>query len=123
MGCFSGKGIRSSVAPARIDIKHGDSMMIKRKYVISNKVLGAGNFGKVFLAHNAANPDLKVAIKSLPKQKLAGKLDSIKEEIKILSRLDHPNIIKYYETFESPKYIYIVSELCEGGELFDYITH
>ena len=39
-----------------------------------------------------------------------------------MSTLDHPNIIKYHETFESPKYIYIVMEYCEGGELFERIT-
>ena len=84
--------------------------------------MGSGNFGKVFLAHSIANPDFKVAIKTLPKAKLIDQLDAIKEEMKILSTLDHPNIIKYYETFESPKYIYIVMEYCGGGELFEKIT-
>jgi serine/threonine protein kinase len=123
MGCSNGsEGFNRSISPRRTEIKHGDSIMIKKKYIITNKVLGAGNFGKVFLAHNAANPKLQVAIKSIDKKKVNGKLDAIKEEIKILSRLDHPNIIKYYETFESPNFIYLVSELCRGGELFDYIT-
>lgn len=68
MGCINGKGEGSNaITPQRMEVKHGDSMMIKRKYVITNQVLGAGNFGKVFLAYNSANHDLKVAIKSLPK--------------------------------------------------------
>jgi calcium-dependent protein kinase len=38
-----------------------------------------------------------------------------------LRKLDHPNIIKLYETFEDDRNIYMVTELCSGGELFDKI--
>ena len=45
----------------------------------------------------------------------------IREEITILNILDHPNIIKYFESYEDRYYMYIVMEYCSGGELFDYI--
>ena len=35
--------------------------------------------------------------------------------------LDHPNIIKLFETFEDANQIYLIMEVCEGGELFDKI--
>ena len=49
-------------------------------------------------------------------------MDLIKEEIKILQTLDHPNIVKYYETFESDNYMYLVMEYCSGLELFEKIS-
>ena len=45
----------------------------------------------------------------------------LKYEIDILKNLDHPNILRLYETFEDSNSIYLVTELCEGGELFDEI--
>eukprot|EP01068_Selenidium_serpulae_P013690 Selendium_serpulae@DN5992_c0_g1_i2.p1 len=38
-----------------------------------------------------------------------------------MKSLDHPNIVKLFETFEDERYIYLVLELCKGGELFDRI--
>ena len=49
-------------------------------------------------------------------------LTAIKKEINILKSLDHPNIIKVYEFFKTEKYIYIINELCTGGELFEKIV-
>jgi calcium-dependent protein kinase len=43
--------------------------------------------------------------------------------VKTLTTLDHPNIVKYYETYDDSKYIYLVMEYCKGGELFDKITN
>lgn len=38
-----------------------------------------------------------------------------------MQNVDHPNIVKYYETYEDEKYLYIVMEMCEGGEFGDKI--
>ena len=84
--------------------------------------MGAGNFGKVFLAHNLSDPEIKVAIKTINKKRLIGKMDLLKDEINILASLDHPNIVKYYETYESPNYLYLVMEYCQGGDLFKELT-
>jgi len=48
-------------------------------------------------------------------------LDRFKQEIAIMKIMDHPNIIKLFESFEDHRNIYLVLELCTGGELFDRI--
>ena len=127
MGCNQSKkhanGPISSRFPEQRAASSLDYKRITAKYKLSQTVLGAGNFGKVFLASSAADPDFKVAIKTISKKKVQDQLHTIRDEIKILSTLDHPNIIKYYETYESPNYIYLVMEYCQGGELFEKLTN
>lgn len=55
-------------------------------------------------------------------KKLSDQIDSIMQEVEILTHLDHPNIVKYYETYVDEKYIYLVMEYIGGGELFDKIA-
>ena len=55
-------------------------------------------------------------------KKIKDELDAIKEEVAILTKLDHPNIVRYYETYEDDKNIYLVMEYIGGGELFDKIA-
>jgi serine/threonine protein kinase len=43
-------------------------------------------------------------------------------EIQILDSLNHPHVIKLYETFDEGNDFYIITELVEGGELFDRIV-
>lgn len=46
----------------------------------------------------------------------------LEEELAILSQVDHPNIIKFHETYIDYRYVHIVMELAEGGELFEKIV-
>lgn len=97
---------------------------LKQNYVIDGKtkVLGSGAFGKVFMTTNKTDTRLQVAIKVLDKEKLHENIDCIMEEVAILNQLDHPSIVKYYETYDDNKYIYLVMEYITGGQLFDKIT-
>lgn len=80
-----------------------------------------GRYGKVFLAENKNDPSHKVAVKALPKKKLGKLLDRLRQEVVFLRKLDSPNIVKYYETYEDEENVYLVMEYCPGGELFDLI--
>merc|ERR1712232_131283 len=46
-------------------------------------------------------------------------LEQLRQEIFIMRELDHPNIVRLEEVYESENEIYLVQELCFGGELFD----
>lgn len=60
------------------------------------------------------------ACKEIAKSKIKN-LSQFRTEIKILQNLDHPNIIKLFEFFEDEDCIYLIMEVCSGGELFDRI--
>ncbi len=83
-------------------------------------VLGSGISGLVRLVSHKAT-GVKYAVKCLD----LGLVDSpeglqqLREEIFIMCQLDHPNIVRLEEVYESHSEIYLVQELCFGGELFD----
>ena len=95
MGCASSKSTQAE--QPRPQIKQGAAAELKRKFDIEPHCLGSGSFGKVFLATAVADKDFQVAIKAIPKKKIPD-LSQIREEVSTLQTLDHPNIIKYYET-------------------------
>lgn len=82
--------------------------------------MGSGGYGAVYLAMNKQT-GVKVAVKAMQKGKIQD-YESFKNEITILMGLDHPNIIKLHETWETERICFLVTELCEGGELFFFIT-
>jgi len=82
------------------------------------RVLGHGQFGTVREALMIGTGRV-VAVKSINKEKIKKDLYLLKRELDVLRMIDHPNVIKYYETYEDEKYLHIVMELCSGGDLFD----
>jgi serine/threonine protein kinase len=86
------------------------------------KKLGQGNFSTVFAAtrKRGGHP---VAVKRITKRRLKqADVDAIFAESAILRRVDHPHIIRMYDFMEDDKYFYIVTELVQGGELFERIV-
>ena len=42
-------------------------------------------------------------------------------EVGVMATIDHPNIVKFIETYEDTRYLFIVMQKCEGGNIFDNI--
>ena len=85
------------------------------------QVIGQGAFGEVRKCVHQTTKAVR-AVKLIKKDIMSAEEEkAFKEEIEILSKLDHPNILRLYEVFHVEKRYYIVTELCKGGELFDEI--
>ena len=81
--------------------------------------LGKGGYGKVYEVKNIKTGEIR-ACKHLSKLSIKN-LEKFEREINILKRTDHPHIIKLYEVFQSQRSLYLVMQLCKGGEVFDRI--
>jgi calcium-dependent protein kinase len=92
---------------------------IQEFYDMDKKKLGEGSYGSVCKGTNKSTGAPR-AVKSISKEHMKN-IERFKQEIAIMKMMDHPNIIKLYESFEDRKNIYLVMELCMGGELFDRI--
>ncbi|KAK6159372.1 hypothetical protein DH2020_006686 [Rehmannia glutinosa] len=85
-----------------------------------------GNFGYTCsaIAKKGELKGQKVAVKIIPKSKMTTviAIEEVRREVKILRALaGHPNLLQFYDAFEDADNVYIVMELCEGGELLDKI--
>ena len=88
---------------------------------IKVKDLGSGSYGKVYRVENKITKETR-ACKELSKKQIVD-IDKFNLEISIMSKCDHPSIIKLYEIYEDKRHIYLIMEECLGGELFERILN
>lgn len=94
---------------------------------IKEKQLGEGSYGAVFKVKNKDTGQNRAMKKIL--NKLSGstkdreeKEKEIMNEIEMLKSLDHPNIVKVFEFYNTEEGYFIITDLCREGELFDKIV-
>jgi len=103
--------IKTSVGSLEMDI---------REIYKFKDLIGGGHFGTVRSAYRRyeKTPHKLYAIKSINIRKISkNNFDELIKEVDIISSLDHPNIIKFYETYNDKFYFHIVMELCRGKDL------
>ena len=88
-------------------------------YLVHKKPLGTGAYGVVSLCKHKVTGQER-AVKKVAKKKIKN-MERFQQEIEILQQLDHPHVLKLYEYFEDTKNVYLICEICSGGELFDKI--
>ncbi|KAI1798235.1 Pkinase-domain-containing protein [Ganoderma leucocontextum] len=81
------------------------------------KVIGEGTYGKVRMGTHRLT-GTRVAIKQIPKAMSA----ALTREIHHHRQLHHPHVTQLYEVIATESSIWLVTELCSGGELFDYLA-
>mmetsp|Transcript_99081 Transcript_99081/g.212255 ORF Transcript_99081/g.212255 Transcript_99081/m.212255 type:complete len:409 (-) Transcript_99081:189-1415(-) len=111
-------------------------------------LLGTGSWGSVSLARSRSDcrarvgasipksvvavksvaklreQDLSVAAQTLPERlRAAQRKDAarLRLEIECMQALEHPNIVRLFDTFEDPERIHLVMELCNGGDLVAFL--
>ncbi|KAK9154390.1 hypothetical protein Sjap_001870 [Stephania japonica] len=108
-----------------LDKSFGFSRNLSSKYELGEEV-GRGHFGYTCAA-KVRKGELKgqeVAIKVIPKSKMttAIAIEDVRREVNILRALaGHRNLVQFYDALEDDDNVYVVMELCKGGELLDRI--
>jgi calcium-dependent protein kinase len=105
----------------------GDFVQMKSEalrdiYRVGQKI-GEGSYSTVYsVVHKSTNETrtVKTILKKFLKTPEAQA--AVLNEFNTLRSLDHPNIIKIYESFEDDQHFYFVTEYCAGGELYERLT-
>lgn len=92
---------------------------LNRRYEVLGEV-GCGGFGKVFRAEDREVAGRTVAVKRVRITDEDSKR-GFDKEVQIMKSLDHPNVCRLLETYEQGNTMFLVMELCEGGEVYERI--
>ncbi|KAJ9681073.1 hypothetical protein PVL29_020122 [Vitis rotundifolia] len=108
-----------------LDKSFGYGKNFGAKYELGKEV-GRGHFGHTCSARGKKGElrDQPLAVKIISKAKMttAIAIEDVRREVKILKALSgHANLVKFYDACEDANNVYIIMELCEGGELLDRI--
>ncbi|XP_069142325.1 serine/threonine-protein kinase Nek4-like isoform X3 [Argopecten irradians] len=82
------------------------------------KQIGKGSYGEVTLARHKRDKKQYVLKKINLKKASKRERSSAEQEAKLLSKLKHPNIVSYKDSFEKEGTLFIAMQYCEGGDLY-----
>lgn len=130
MGCGASKKI-TKTAPSdgnkiqMLESRHDNNEDIRDKYDLG-PILGSGSFGQVREAtiKGAVGGEVR-AVKMIERDNEDGEWSNqaiFVREVGLLQCIQHENIIRYYDFYEDVHFLYVVMELCRGGEVFSKIV-
>ncbi|XP_030642462.1 SNF related kinase b [Chanos chanos] len=86
-----------------------------------DRTLGKGHFAVVKLARHVFTGQL-VAVKVIDKTKLdAMAAGHLLQEVRCMKLVQHPNVVRLYEVIDTQTKLYLILELGDGGDMYDYI--
>jgi eukaryotic-like serine/threonine-protein kinase len=93
---------------------HPEGMILNARYEVT-RLLGYGDFGKVYQARDlqATDTSVWVAIKQMPMQSIV----DCERQADIRTTMQHPAIPRIYDYFSSDAYAYLVQDLIAGWDL------
>lgn len=133
MGCCSIKfnhvSLEANPALKRGSVPITANLFVVKRYTnledvyVLERELGRGSFGRVTLARHRETGIVR-AIKTIGKspKDFGSSMAKFCEEVEILKRIDHPNVIKLYEFYEDATNIHLVTEYVDGGPLYELIV-
>ncbi|KAF8057149.1 VTC4 [Scenedesmus sp. PABB004] len=102
--------------PAAAGVTPRPHQWLYKEYKIQDEI-GSGGFGRVCRARRLTDGKV-VVVKEIKTTSLSAKQKSATmDEVEVLAKLNHPNIVKYHDCFMDDVYINIVMEYCNGGDL------
>lgn len=94
-----------------------------QKYIFSlNNMIGKGSYANVYLGRRA-DDGTPTAVKVIDKKIFSNNYNvkSIQSQIDIMKKMDHNNIVKLLDVYQTNNNMYIVTEYCRDGDLRNYI--
>ncbi|KAM9486299.1 serine/threonine-protein kinase Nek5 isoform 1-T2 [Clarias gariepinus] len=91
-------------------------------YMVLGQV-GEGAFGKALLVREKAGSGRRCVMKQVSLSRMSTReREAAKKEVTLLSKMKHPNIVAFFQSFHERNSLYIVMEYCDGGDLMKKIT-
>jgi serine/threonine protein kinase len=96
---------------------------IRDKYKLG-KLLGSGTFGQVVEAQLKSHPTITRAVKIMEREVGEAKDNEwsvsaiFRKEVELLQTMRHKNIVRFWDVYEDVSFLYVVMDLCKGGEVF-----
>lgn len=86
--------------------------------VCVDELIGKGSFGEVYIGYNKQRPGLKLALKLVPKDVQSdADIKALRRECEIQKGVQHENIVRAIEAFETVQKLVLVTEYVDGGNL------
>ena len=128
---------RAAMVNAVNEMLDKDRVKTVRTYVLLGDAIGKGGFGTIYRCRREGGQDTQYALKEIPLREMGGLMAAAggsaddaetHREVSLLQQMDHPNIVRYVESFteRDPENgcpcLYIVMELVEGTSLLELIN-